>query len=251
MNWVLDLDGVVWLAETPIPGAADAVRRLQAAGESVVFVTNNSHPTEAEYEAKLERHGIDARGAVISSAMAAASLVLPGERALVCGGPGVLEALDKRGVTIIEDGQPDVVVVGFHRDFDYERMRIAATATRAGARLIGTNDEATYPTPAGLIPGAGAILAAIERASGVRAIVAGKPYEPMAATVRARIGDGTATVVGDRPDTDGRLARTLGYRYALVLTGVISAEEATLVDPPPDEVAPDLATVVARYGING
>jgi len=251
MNWVLDLDGVVWLAETPIPGAADAVKRLQAGGEAVVFVTNNSLPTEAEYEAKLARQGIDGRGAVISSAMAAAALIAPGERVLVCGGPGVVEALQKHGATIIDVGQPDVVVVGFHRDFNYERMRIAAAAVRGGARLVATNDDATYPTPEGLIPGAGAILAGIERASGVRAIVAGKPYEPMADIVRARLGDGEGTVVGDRPDTDGELARRLGYGFALVLTGVITADEAGAVDPRPDRVAPDLATLVDGYRTTG
>ena len=247
MNWVLDLDGVVWLAETPIAGAADAVRQLQATGDPVVFVTNNSNPTEAEYEAKLARHGIDGHGAVISSAMAAASVIAPGERVLVCGGPGVVEALSTRGAVIVHDGQPDVVVVGFHRDFDYERMRIAATAVRGGARLVATNDDATYPTPEGLIPGAGAILAGIERASGVRAEVAGKPYSPMADTARGRLGEGDGVVVGDRPDTDGRLARALGYRFALVLTGVVTADEAAGVDPKPDEVAPDLASLVARY----
>src|SRR4051794_31264672 len=140
MNWVLDLDGVVWLAETPIAGAADAVGRLQAAGDPVVFVTNNSNPMAAEYEAKLARHGIDAHGAVVSSAMAAATLIAPGERVLVCGGPGVVEALRARGAEVVDEGDADAVLVGFHREFDYERMRIASTAVRRGARLVATND---------------------------------------------------------------------------------------------------------------
>jgi 4-nitrophenyl phosphatase len=244
VNWVLDLDGVVWLADTPIPGSSDAVGRLLAAGEDIAFVTNNSNPRAAEYEAKLERHGIDARGRVISSAMAAATMVDAGTRVLVCGGPGVIEALERRGAEIVEDA-PDVVMVGFHRDFDYERMRIASTAVRNGARLIGTNDDATYPTPDGPIPGAGSILAAIERASGVQAVVAGKPYDAMAATVRSRLGP-TGIVVGDRPDTDGRFAGTLGYRFALVLTGVVT-DATAVVDPTPDEIAADLAALVERH----
>jgi 4-nitrophenyl phosphatase len=162
-----------------------------------------------------------------------------------------VEALGKRGATVIEDGQPDVVVVGFHRDFNYERMRIASVAVRAGARLVATNDDATYPTPEGLIPGAGAILAGIERASGVRAIVAGKPYEPLVNIARARLGDGDGVVVGDRADTDGQLAKSLGYRFALVLTGVITSDEVLSVEPKPDEVAPDLAALVDRYGTRG
>src|SRR3954451_8481025 len=112
MNWVLDLDGVVWLADTPIPGSADAVSLLLEAGEKVVFVSNNSYPTIAEYEAKLAQHGIDGRDRVISSAGAAAGLVEAGERVLVCAGPGTLEALRSRGAVVVEDGNVDVVVVG-------------------------------------------------------------------------------------------------------------------------------------------
>ena len=247
MNWVLDLDGVIWLADAPIPGSSAAVAALEAAGEELVFVTNNSHPTVQEYEAKLAAHGIDAQGRVVSSAMAAATLVAPGERVLLCAGPGTAEALTARGavVTSDDDGAIDVVVVGFHRDFDYERMRLAATAVRNGARLVATNDDATYPTPDGPIPGAGSILAGIERASGVRATVAGKPYDAMAATVRSRLGP-EGIVVGDRPDTDGRFAKTLGYRFALVLTGVVT-DASAVVDPTPDEIAPDLAALVASH----
>ena len=245
--WVLDLDGVVWLADRPIPGAAEAVARLRDAGERVVFVTNNSGPLVADQEAKLAGFGIDAAGSVVSSAMAAARLVAPGQRALVCGGPGVVEALEARGAVPVQPDdtsatEVDAVLVGFHREFDYERLRVAAAAVRAGARLIGTNDDATYPTPEGPVPGGGAILAAVVAGSGVDPIVAGKPYQPMADLVRDRVGrDGV--VVGDRPSTDGLFARVLGFRFALVLSGVTS--EADLpVDPAPDVVAADLAALV-------
>lgn len=241
MPFALDLDGVVWLAEDPIPGAREAVARLRAAGEPVVFVTNNSSQPLAVVEEKLARHGIPAAGDVITSAMAAASLVAPGERVLVCAGPGVDEAVRGRGAEPVLDGDADAVLVGFHRDFDYERLRIAATAVRRGARLLATNDDATYPTPAGPIPGGGAILAAVVTATGVTPVVAGKPNAPMAELVRARLGP-TAVMVGDRPDTDGRFARLLGYRFALVHTGVTLAHE--VVDPVPDLVAADLGTLV-------
>jgi 4-nitrophenyl phosphatase len=245
VNWVIDLDGVVWLADESIPGSADAVARLERAGATVVFVTNNSNPTAAEYEAKLARHGIDGRGKVISSAAAAATLVREGERVLVCAGPGVVEALEHRGALVVDDAA-DAVVVGFHREFDYERMRIASAAVRAGARLIATNDDATYPTPQGLIPGSGAIVAGIEKASGVRATVAGKPYQPMADLVRSRVGD-DGIVVGDRFDTDGLFARSMRYRFALVLTGVMTQADAANIDPPPHDVAPNLAALVDRH----
>ncbi|HEY2812794.1 MAG TPA: HAD-IIA family hydrolase [Acidimicrobiales bacterium] len=255
LNWVLDLDGVVWLADDPIPGASAAVAELQARDGVVVFVTNNSFLPLAEVEAKLARHGIEATGSVVSSAMAAAALVEAGERVLVCGGPGVVEAVEERGAIAVAndaelDDPVDTVMVGFHRDFDYERMRRASVAVRGGARLVATNDDATYPTPLGPIPGAGAILAGIQRASGTDAVVAGKPYRPMADLLRRRLGS-TGTVVGDRLDTDGRLARALGYRFALVLTGVTTPDAAKAAQPSPDDVAPDLATLVALGANSG
>lgn len=241
---MLDLDGVVWLGEEPIPGAADAVARLRAAGERVLFVTNNSSVRLADQEAKLAAQGVPAEGDVITSAMAAATLVQPGATALVCGGPGVVEALHRRGCVPVRDGTADAVVVGFHRDFDFERLRVAHAAVRAGARLVATNDDRTYPTPEGPIPGGGAIVAAVAAASGVDPVVAGKPNPPMAALVRAVAGPGPHTVVGDRDDTDGRFARVLGARFALVLSGVTGGDEVP-VDPSPDLVAADLAAVVA------
>jgi 4-nitrophenyl phosphatase len=138
-------------------------------------------------------------------------------------------------------------MVGFHRTFTYERLRLAATAVQAGARLIGTNDDATYPTPDGPIPGGGAILASVEVGSGTKAVIAGKPFEPMAELVRQQVGDvaaRAAVMVGDRPSTDGRFARQLGCRYAHVWSGV--TPRGTVVDPTPDLVGDDLGHVVRQ-----
>jgi 4-nitrophenyl phosphatase len=244
---VLDLDGVVWLADRAIPGAADAVARLRQGGHRVVFVSNNSFSPVADVEAKLERFGIPAAGDVLTSAVAAARLIRPGDRVLLCAGPGAAEAVAKAGGHVVSDGDADAVVVGFHRTFDYEELCRAATAVRRGARLIGTNDDASYPTPTGPIPGGGAILAAVVTGSGVAAVVAGKPYEPMADLVRAELGDavGDAIMVGDRPDTDGRFARALGCRFGLVLSGVTHRRDLP-VNPVPDLVADDLARLADR-----
>jgi HAD superfamily hydrolase (TIGR01450 family) len=242
VTWVLDLDGVVWLADRPIDGARDAVARLRATGERVLFATNNSAATVADQEAKLARLGIPAPGDVVTSAMAAARLVEPGQRVLVCGGPGIVEAVTARGASAVRDGDADVVAVGFHRDFDYERMRVAVRAIQRGAHLVATNDDAAYPTPDGPIPGGGAIVAAIAYAAGVEPVVAGKPHAPMAELVRA-IGGGEGTMVGDRPETDGAFAVALGYRFALVLTGVTRAGDLP-VSPRPAVVAASLAALV-------
>jgi HAD superfamily hydrolase (TIGR01450 family) len=243
MAWLLDLDGVVWLAGEGIPGSAEAVARLRAAGERVLFVTNNSSKPVAEQEASLAAVGVPAEGDVVTSAMAAAALLEAGSTALVCAGPGVDEALARRGVRTVRDGDADAVVVGFHRDFDYERLRAATTAVRNGARLIGTNDDATYPTPNGEIPGGGALLAAVAYASSTEPIVAGKPFAPMADLVRSLVGDEPHVMVGDRPSTDGRFATELGARFGLVLSGVTKPEELPVV-PKPDLVAGDLAALV-------
>lgn len=244
MPVALDLDGVVWLADQPIPGAAEAVSELRRRGERIAFVTNNSYFTAADVAAKLERHGIPADEGVVTSAMAAARLVEPGERVLVAGGPGVSEALVARGVEVVSDGDADAVIVGFHREFDYERMRIAARAVQRGARLLATNDDPTYPTPDGPIPGGGAILAAIATATGVVPEIAGKPYAPMAELVREVLGD-QGWMIGDRPDTDGRFAEALGYRFGLVLSGVTRPEQLP-VAPIPELIGEDLLHLVRQ-----
>lgn len=253
MAWILDLDGVIWRGDEVIPGSAAAVARLRSVGEDVWFVTNNALPRRSEVADKLRAHGIDPGDHVVTSPMAAASLVVPGERVLACAGGGVAEALVERGAELVDasateatDGRSfDAVVVGLHLDFDYRRMAAAASAVRSGARLVATNDDTTYPAADGkLLPGAGSILAAIETASGAKAVVAGKPYGPMAALVRELAGS-TGIAVGDRADTDGRFAVALGYPFGLVLTGVTRPEQLP-VTPAPDLVAVDLATLVEQ-----
>lgn len=235
-----DLDGVVWLAHTPIPGSVEAIRRARDAGCRVLFVTNNSFSTLEQQYAALNAVGIPARGDVVSSAQAAALLVEPGMRTMVCGGEGLREAVAGRGAHVMAphltpepDDHVDAVVVGFYREFTWDIMRRAATAVRRGARLIGANSDPTYPTPNGPIPGGGSVLAAIERASETSAIVAGKPHEPMA-TLVAQMTDNVApeqmTMIGDRVDTDGAFARLLSCPFALVLSGSTSAQESSDAD---------------------
>lgn len=242
MPWVLDLDGVVWLGGEVVPGAADAVACLRAAGEAVVFVTNNASARVADQEAKLAGFGIDAPGAVITAAQAGASLLHPGERVFVVGGPGLREEVADRGCRSVAGPECDVVITGLDRELTYEKLRIATLAIRGGARWILTNDDTTFPTPHGLEPGAGSTGAALRASTGVEPVVAGKPHQPMAGLVRDRLGpDGI--VVGDRPDTDGAFAGALGYRFGLVLTGVTGRDDLP-VDPVPDVVADDLLSLV-------
>jgi ribonucleotide monophosphatase NagD (HAD superfamily) len=143
---------------------------------------------------------------------------------------------------VVEEDGVDAVVVGWTHRFDFDRIAAAATAVRAGARLLGTNEDATHPTPDGLLPGSGALLEAVAVAAGIRPEVAGKPHRPIVDVIGGR----TSTVswaVGDRPSTDGALARQLGARFALVLSGVTGPDDDPGT-PAPDLVAPGLGDVV-------
>ena len=247
-----DLDGVVWLAHTPIPGSVDAIQRARNAGTRVLFVTNNSFSTLEQQYAALSAVGIEARGDVVSSAQAAALLVEPEMRVLVCGGEGLCEAVAGRGAHVVTphlssepDGRFDAVVVGFYREFTWDIMRRAATAVRGGATLIGANSDPTYPTSEGPIPGGGSILAAIECASETTATVSGKPHEPMARLVAHMTNNIAAehmVMIGDRIDTDGAFARALGCRFTLVLTGSTPTNSARQEL----NVATDLDAAVSR-----
>jgi 4-nitrophenyl phosphatase len=251
MAWVLDLDGVVWLSGNQIPGSAAAIERLRASGERVLFLTNNSGPTLAEYVDMLAGAGVDAAPEdLVTSSQGAASLLEPGSTAAMVGGDGLREAIETRRVRIVTATEhPDAVVVGRSLDLDYDELAAAATAIRAGARFVATNTDPTYPTPQGPLPGAGALVAFIETATGRRAEVAGKPHAAVAALVKDRVGVPTV-MVGDRADTDGAFAAAVGAPFALVLSGSTSADEVP-DDPRPDVVGQDLADVVDRLLASG
>jgi len=232
-----DLDGVVWLMHQPIPGSVDAIRRLREAGHRVLFVTNNSHSSANEQALVLEGIGIPAIGDVVSASQSAGALLHVGERVLTCGGPGVMQAIADAGALLVgrsddpdlpHDVQVDAVVVAFHRTFDFAGLTRLSAHIRKGARFIATNDDATYPTPDGVIPGGGAIVAAVATASGVQPIVAGKPYAPMANLVRSVLGVSDlsdAWMVGDRVSTDGAFAQTLSCHFAHVRSGVAHTQD--------------------------
>ena len=235
-----DLDGVVWLMHQPIAGSVNAIQLLKSAGHRVLFVTNNSYSVISDQENALAKIGIDAHNDVVTSSQAAGALLRKGERVLLGGGPGAVEAVKNAGAVLAGrsddqtdseiDQEVDTVMVGFHPSFDYRGLTRLSHAVRNGARLIATNDDATYPTPRGLIPGGGSILASVVAASGVEPIIAGKPHQPMADLVRQVLGVtdlSDAWMVGDRPSTDGLFAQTVGCKFAQVLTGISSLKDVS------------------------
>jgi len=237
---VVDLDGVVWLAGEPLAGSAEGVALLVEAGHHVLFATNNSSPTIDELVARLERAGIDAAPErIVTSAQAAALAAAPGSSALIVGEAGLLEACEARGLR--REGRADFVLVGWQRSFDFAMVANAATAVRQGATLVATNDDPTHPTPDGLLPGTGALVAAISTAAEQAPLIAGKPGALMATLVRDR-ADEIALVIGDRPSTDGAFARRLEAPFGLVLS------EATPLDAGAAAVTgPTLLEVVRAF----
>lgn len=247
MTWAIDLDGVLWLAGQAIPGSAKAVARLRASGERVVFLTNNSGPVLDAHVRSLAAVGVDCSAdELVTSAQAAASLFEPGARVLLVGEDGVREALEARGVEVVGAGSdPEAVVVGRKVSLDYDELAAAANLVRSGARFVATNADATFPTGSGLLPGAGALVAFVATAADRQAEVAGKPHKAMADAVEQRHGR-LEVVAGDRPDTDGLFAKLVGARFGLVLSGVTRRSDLP-VDPAPDMVAEDLASLVDAY----
>ena len=244
MTWALDLDGVVWLGDKVIQGVGESITFLREKGEQVFFVTNNSGRTVSEVEEKLNSFNIDPNGGVITSAMAMATLLSPDETVLTLCGKGAVEEMEKVGAKPVKDGKADSVVVGFHEDFDYWKLTAALQAIDAGARLIATNDDLTYPSHDGIRPGAGSILASLVAATEAVPEIAGKPYQPMCDLLNELSG-GNGIMVGDRPDTDGRFAKNLGWDFGLVLSGVTKKSDLP-VDPPHDFLADDLPDMVEQ-----
>ena len=222
-----DLDGVVYRGDEPIAGAPEAVVRLRKLGVRIVFCTNNSRSTVAQYVEKLARVGVEATADdILTSGLVTADVLkargFSGRRAIVVGGEGVSDALLAAGISIDDDPSSitaDLVVVGWDPEFDYATMRRAAAAVRGGATFVATNSDATFPAPDGLWPGAGAILASIETAAGRPAEVMGKPYPPtMDAATRRLAGATHIAAIGDRPAPERDVA-TAGAVTAAALLG--------------------------------
>lgn len=219
---VCDLDGVVYLDDVAVPGAGEALDRIRAAGHRLLFCTNNAWRTPGQVAEKIRRIcGFRAEpDEVLSSAMVAAGLVRSGP-VLAVGGEGLRSALADHHLPLTEDPlEAAAVVAGLDLDISYRKLADAATAIRGGAQFVATNLDATFPTDRGLLPGAGSLIAAIQAASGVEPVTAGKPFPPMREAIRVRAEGRPVWVVGDREDTDLEMARIEGWVSVLVLTGV-------------------------------
>jgi glycerol 3-phosphatase-2 len=248
--FLLDLDGVVYRGSEAVTGAPEALAGLRAAGRRPVFLTNNSARTPEQIAGKLAGLGVEAAPEeVVTSAQALADLLSrrDGDRtAFVIGEDGVRQALAASGIEVV-DGEPDrtgYVVVGWDRGVTYDDLRTAAVLVGRGATLVATNADPAYPAEGGeLWPGAGAILAAVETATGVRAEVAGKPHVPLFEAALDRAGTRRAAVIGDRIETDVAGARAAGLEGILVWTGASGPRDLLDHDAIPDSTIPTMAAL--------
>jgi phosphoglycolate/pyridoxal phosphate phosphatase family enzyme len=252
-GFVCDLDGVVYRGDEPIPGAIPTLHELERRGLRVVLCTNNSTHTVETYINKLRAMDFEVGPErLLTSAVVAGEVLverdLVGARALVIGGQGLRAAVEGAGLEITRGPKGvEVVIVGRDLDFDFDALRRAADAVRSGAVFLATNDDATYPSATGTEPGAGALVAAIETASGRRAEVLGKPHRPMMNRAAARFDPGArVAMVGDRADTDLAGAAAMGWTTVLVLSGVTRPEEVGAIRPEPDYVINNLAGLLGK-----
>ena len=256
---ILDLDGSVWVGDEPTPGAAEAIAALREAGKRIAFVTNDARHAEEDFVTKLWRLGVQASLADVVTAAGATQSLLhdtrPGRTAFVIGTAAMLAHVSDAGLSVLNgterSAHAEVVVVAGNDDLTYDDLKQAVLALGRGADLLATSRDATYPMPDGLWPGTGAILAAIELASGRTAEIVGKPEPGLFMTALDRLGPGRTLVVGDRLDADVAAAASAGIDAALVLTGGTSkAEAATAMGadgsdrPRPIAVAESLAALV-------
>ena len=255
---VCDLDGVLYRGVEPVPGVADAIAQLRAAGIKVVFATNNATKTLAQYVERLARFDVEATPEEIVTSAAVTGEEIRrrgwgGRTAFLIGSDGMQVALEGAGLVLI-DGMAartaDLAVVSSTATFDYQLMATAAFAVRNGADFIASNADPTFPAADGLWPGAGAMLAAVETASGRKAEVMGKPNPPMMQAVARRLGGcKRIAVIGDQPGTDLAGGRAMGWTTILVLSGVTGAAAASTLQPAPDLVLPSLVDLLGHVGL--
>lgn len=229
-NYIIDMDGVIYLGNTLIPGSQEFIARLVSGGHPFLFLTNSSNLTPLELQRKVSAMGIEVSvNHFFTSAMATADFLhgqRPNGRVYIVGGEGLREALNAVGYTITDD-HPDYVVIGTTRTYDYEQMEKAVALVQGGARLVGTNPDVTGPSDHGVIPACGALVAPIQLVTGVYPYFVGKPNPLMMRTALRRLDAHSADtfMVGDRMDTDIIAGTEAGMRTILVLSGVTTRVE--------------------------
>jgi 4-nitrophenyl phosphatase len=246
------MDGVLWRGNQPLGDLSTLFRIITQRGYRVALATNNATLSVTDYQAKLRRFGVELEDwQIVNSSQAVGHYLRQcfpsGGKVYIIGEAGLIETLASQGFELAET---DVlaVVAGMDRGLTYDKLRRATLLIREGALFIGTNPDRTFPLPEGQVPGAGAILAALEAATDVSPIIIGKPAPEMyrVALQRLDVTPEQTLVVGDRLETDIIGAQALGCRTALVLSGVTTEEAARSWRPAPDWIEADLTELVSH-----
>jgi HAD superfamily hydrolase (TIGR01450 family) len=252
-HFLLDLDGCLYVGDSPTERAAEVLAALREASKGIVFLTNDVGSSPEEIVRKLWRLGFQASLDEVMTAGAALQFMLAerpgGGAAYVIGSRAIVDHVAEAGLRIVNHTEfatrADVVVVADHERFDYAELRIATQALLRGAELIGLSRDRTFPMPDGMWPGSGAVLAAVETACGRKAdATVGKPEPAMYEAARDRLGDGKILAVGDRLDADVLGAKRAGFDSALVLTGATAREQVDGAQPSPTHVGDSLAALL-------
>lgn len=237
-GYIFDLDGTVYLGAKPLPTAVETITALRQLGAKTVFLSNKPIEPVSKYVEKLRSFGLPTLpGEVINSAVVMARYLArqsPGARLYVIGEPPLIEELQRAGLRVSQDPRGvDYLIVSWDRQFNYQKIQDALIALKSGARFLATHPDRTCPVEGGEVPDAGAMIGAIEGVSGKKVeLVVGKP-SPLTLEVALNylgLPPEQCLMVGDRLETDIRMAREAGLDAALVLTGVTQA--ASLANSP-------------------
>ncbi len=246
---VLDLDGCVWVGDACTRGAPEAISELRAAGKGLMFLTNDARRSPEEYVRKLWSLGLRASLEEVVTVGGSIQHLLAergaGRATYVIGSPAIFRHVADSGQRIVNgtdgESEAELVVIAGHDQLGFEELRVATQAVLAGAEMVAAGRDRTFPANDGLVPGTGAIVAALEYATEKTATAVGKPEPQIFFTALDRLGPGKTLVVGDRIDSDLVGASAAGLDAAIVLTGVSSRAEAELAaDPAPVMIAEDL-----------
>jgi HAD superfamily hydrolase (TIGR01450 family) len=251
-QFILDLDGCVWIGDEPTPRAVEAVEALRDAGKHVAYATNDPRSATEDYVARLWKIGIRASMSDVVTVGGALQHLLAetrsGRTAFVIGTEALRRHVAEAGLKILNGtdlaSRAEVVVVGGTDELVFNDLRVGSLAVRRGADFLATARDPTYPQPDGLWPGTGAILAAVEVASEQTAEIVGKPRPQLLFTALDRLGEGRTLVVGDRVDTDLAAAAAAELDAALVLTGGAKREALNGFEPEPVAVTDNLAELL-------